>query len=224
MSGNIRSAVKLSIGIAIFAGLPLVGWGAKDVQGFIGNPARLGYTVIIILLQVFIVFKFPEIGNSKQKKPSLREQLSLLPFQIIPLAIVITAAYTDRHNIAIFGELAAIRYLGLIIFALGFILMNWAEISLGKQFSVYVTIQDDHKLVTHGPYRYIRHPRYLGIIMFAIGISMVYRSWLALILVVALTLTILWRIKVEEALLHKAFGTEWEVYTQKSWYLVPFVY
>lgn len=196
----------------------------NSLLGFIDHPARLGYTVIIVLLQFFIVFRLPEVGSNKRKTVSPRDQLGLLPFQLIPLAIVIAAPYSDRHNIAVLGDFEAIRYLGLVLFTLGFILMNWAEASLGKQFSVYVTIQDDHKLVTDGPYRYIRHPRYLGIIIFTIGISLVYRSWLALIFVAALTLVIIWRIKGEEALLHQTFGTEWEAYTQKSWRLIPFVY
>jgi protein-S-isoprenylcysteine O-methyltransferase Ste14 len=64
----------------------------------------------------------------------------------------------------------------------------------------------------------------LGIILFTMGISLVYRSWLALILVAALTLVLIWRIYDEEALLHQEFGTDWEAYSQRSWRLIPFVY
>ncbi len=102
--------------------------------------------------------------------------------------------------------------------------MNWAAAALGKQFSVQVTLQKDHQLVTGGLYHYLRHPRYLSIIVFNLGISLVYRSWLALILVAALTLVLLWRIHDEEAFMHQAFGIEWEAYTHTSWRLIPFVY
>jgi protein-S-isoprenylcysteine O-methyltransferase Ste14 len=214
------------IGILIFIGLPVVVWGVKDVQGFIGHPARLGYAGIAALLQILVVIWLPEVGSShgKGKKISLRERLTLVPLQVIPLAVVTAAPYSDHHNIAVLGEFETIRYLGLILFSLGFIGMHWAEASLDKQFSVYVTIQDDHKLVTHGLYRYLRHPRYLGIIIFNIGISLVFRSWLALIFVAALTLVLIWRIHGEEVLMHQEFGTDWEAYSQKSWRLIPFVY
>jgi protein-S-isoprenylcysteine O-methyltransferase Ste14 len=58
--------------------------------------------------------------------------------------------------------------------------------SLRKQFSVQVTIQENHQLVTGGLYRYLRHPRYLGILVFNLGIALVFRSRLGLALVAAL--------------------------------------
>lgn len=103
-------------------------------------------------------------------------------------------------------------------------MMNWSEASLGKQFSIQVTVQENHQLVTDGPYRFLRHPRYLGIIMFNLGIALVYRSWMAMILVAALTLVLLWRIHDEESLMHQEFGADWDVYARKSWHLIPFVY
>jgi protein-S-isoprenylcysteine O-methyltransferase Ste14 len=60
--------------------------------------------------------------------------------------------------------------------------------------------------------------------MFTTGISLVFRSWLSLILVVVLTLILIWRIRSEEALMRQQFGTDWEAYSQKSWRLIPFVY
>lgn len=226
MSTALRSASKLLIGIAIFVGLPLVGWGVMDAQGFLGHPARLGYVVLIALLQVFVMVKMPEVGRNRGEGNKIvhRQRLAVLLLQVLSLAIVITAPYSDRRDIAVLGEFEPVRYLGLGLFALGFITMNWAEASLGKQFSVQVTIQEDHKLVTGSLYRYLRHPRYLSIIIFNVGISLVFHSWLALILVAALTLVLLWRIHDEEAFMHQEFGTDWEAYAKRSWCLIPFVY
>jgi len=50
MAIALRSAISLLVGIAIFVGLPLVGWGVMDVRGFPGHPARLAYVVFAILL------------------------------------------------------------------------------------------------------------------------------------------------------------------------------
>lgn len=226
MSGALGSSIKLLIGIGIFVGLPLVGWGVNDIQGFIGHPARLGYAAIAVLLQVIVVIRLPEVGSRRGagKKIAPRERLALVPLQVIPLAIVIAAPFSDRQGIAALGASEAMRYLGMALFALGFVGMHWAEASLDKQFSVYVMTQEDHKLVTEGLYRYLRHPRYLGIVLFTMGISLVFRSWLALLLVAALTLVLIWRIQNEEALMHREFGSEWEAYSRKSWRLIPFVY
>ncbi len=161
---------------------------------------------------------------AKGKKTVSRQGLAVLLLQALSLAGVIVAPHWDRWNIAVLGEIEIVRYFGLFLFALGFIGMICAEASLGKQFSVQVTIQDGHRLVTDGPYRYLRHPRYLGIMLFNIGISLVFHSWLALILVAALTLVLIWRIHDEEALMQHQFGADWEAYSQRSWRLIPFVF
>jgi protein-S-isoprenylcysteine O-methyltransferase Ste14 len=220
------SFIALLIGIAIFVGLPLIGWGVADVQGFISHPARLGYVMLVILLEVFVVIKFPGAGSQHGEgtKTVHRQRWTVLLMQVLSLAIVIAAAYSDRHDVSVMGTSDLVRYLGLVLFACGFVMMNWAAASLGKQFSVQVTLQADHQLVTGGPYRRLRHPRYLGIIVFNAGIALIFHSWLALQLTGVLTVVLLWRIHDEEAFMHQAFGAKWETYTSQSWRLVPFVY
>jgi protein-S-isoprenylcysteine O-methyltransferase Ste14 len=102
--------------------------------------------------------------------------------------------------------------------------MHIAEASLGKQFSVEVAIQTGHSLVTDGLYRYLRHPRYLGIIVFMAGIALAFRSWLALALDGAIVLVLIWRIRDEEALMSREFGSVWEAYVERTWRLLPFLF
>jgi protein-S-isoprenylcysteine O-methyltransferase Ste14 len=225
MPPAIRAAIMLLIGVVLFAGLPLLGWGVSDLRGFISHPARLGYLTLVVLLQLCIVIKMPQAGRSRAGEKTVRRQrLAVLVMQGISIAIVIVAPYGDRRNIDVMTGGESLRYFGLAMVSLGLILTTWAEAKLGKLFSTEVTIQEGHKLVTDGLFQYLRHPRYLGIIVFSLGISLVFRSWLALILVVAMTLVLLWRIHDEEALMHEEFGADWESYSQKSWRLIPFVY
>ena len=225
-STAVRATTVLFIGILLFVGLPLLGWGVTELSAFAAHPARLGYVLLVILLQFFVAIKFPRVGQQQSdgKKIVERQRIAVLLLQLLSLAIVIVAPYTDRRDIAVMNELETLRYLGLVLFALGFVAVNWAEATLGKQFSVQVTIQEDHQLVTHGLYRFIRHPRYLGIVTFNLGIALIYRSWLALILVTTLTLVLLWRIQDEEALMQQEFGVNWEAYSKRSWHLIPFIY
>jgi protein-S-isoprenylcysteine O-methyltransferase Ste14 len=226
MSRILGSAIKLLMGVILFVGLPLVGWGVTDLQGFVGHPARLAYVVLVILLQVGVVIKFPDVGrgSGEGKQIVRRQRVAVLLLQVLSLAIVLAAPYSDRWDVVALGELTIVRYLGLVLFAFGFILMNWAEVSLGKQFSVQVTLQEGHRLVIDGLYRYLRHPRYLGIIVFNVGIALVYRSGLAFMLIAALVGVLLWRMHDEEMLMRQAFEEEWESYSKRSWRLIPFVY
>jgi protein-S-isoprenylcysteine O-methyltransferase Ste14 len=95
---------------------------------------------------------------------------------------------------------------------------------LDRQFSTDVTIQDGHRLITGRPYRYIRHPRYLGIIVFLAGISLVFRSWFALCLTAEVLLVLIWCIHDEEKLMHQEFRDEWEQHREKTFSLFPFIY
>ena len=226
MSSIVRFAIRFFIGIIIFVGLPLLGWDLTDVQGFVAHPARLGYVTLMVLLQIFITLKFPNAGRTggEGTKTLGRQRVAVMLMQVFSLAIVVAAPFSDRRDFAVIDGVEAVRYAGLVLFAFGFFAMNWAEASLGKQFSIQVTIQQDHQLVTDGLYRYLRHPRYLAIIIFNVGLALVFRSWLALILTAALTTVLLWRIHDEEAFMHQEFGAAWEAYSRKSWHLIPYVY
>jgi protein-S-isoprenylcysteine O-methyltransferase Ste14 len=226
MSAIVRAAIKLSIGIVIYFGLPLTGWGLHDLQGFFAHPARLGYTILTVLMLTVIVIVLPDAGSNRGKgiKTVNCHRISLILIQLISLGLLFAAPFLDRRNVALFGDIEAVRYLGLALYVLGVILMHWAEVALGEQFSVEVTIREGHKLVTSGPFRYLRHPRYLGVILMTAGISLVFNSWLALFPVAALALLLIWRIRDEDALLRGEFGAEWEAYAKRSWRLVPFVY
>ncbi|MFI5165268.1 MAG: methyltransferase family protein [Thermoanaerobaculales bacterium] len=226
MTHALRAAATVLIGIVIFVGLPVIAWGLGDLAGFLAEPARVGYVALVLLLNTIIGIRMPEVGKKRDTPRRIvpRQRVAVALLQALSLAIVIVAPYADRRGIAVLGGAEALRYVGLAMYALGLILMHWTQTYLGKQFSVQVAVQDGHRLVTDGPYRFLRHPRYLGIIVFSKGIALVFRSWLALIFVVAIACVLLWRIHDEEALMREEFGAAWDSYCRRSWRLVPFVY
>lgn len=214
------------MGVIIFSGLPIVGWGLQDATGFVQNPARCIFIIMMALLSLWVVIYVPSQGRKagKEGKKVKSQDIVVLFLQIIPLVLVLAAPFSDRHGWLAMNDSNIIRYSGLGIVFIGFILMNVAVIYLDKQFSVDVTIQENHKLIISGPYHYVRHPRYLGIILFLTGISLVFISWAALILSLATLVVLLWRIRDEEALMQREFTKDWEAYRKKTYYLVPFVF
>ena len=137
---------------------------------------------------------------------------------------MVVGPWSDRHDFGALPDLAVWRGLGLLLYAGGFLLMHFSEAALGRQFSVEVQIQQSHRLVTDGLYRYLRHPRYLGILLFMPGIALTFRSWLGLLLAAAMVGVLLWRVHDEEALMQQEFGVEWTTYASKTRRLIPFVY
>ena len=163
-------------------------------------------------------------SQGEGKKLVKRQKLSLLALQIVPIFIVILSPFFDHRGIGLFKENDITRIAGLVLAFLGFILMNWSVMALGRQFSVDVTIQEDHKLITSGPYKHIRHPRYLGIIIFFTGISLVFLSRISIIILILLLFVLLWRIKDEEKLMQQEFKKDWEDYKKHTFSLIPFIY
>lgn len=224
---NVKKKIASTItGIIIFSGIPIISWGIKSMDEFISNPIRLAYIIQMTILTIIVAILVPENGGSRGKgvKTMARHKLSLAFLQIVPILIVFLAPYFDQRSYAVFTENATIRWIGLGISFLGFILMNWSVKALDKQFSFEVTIQQDHQLITQGPYKYIRHPRYLGIVLYFSGVSLTFRSWLCLILVLATLGVLIWRIIDEEKLMLAEFKKDWETYKLRTYALLPFIY
>jgi len=92
----------------------------------------------------------------------------------------------------------------------------WAMVTLGEYWSVQIEIRESHKLITDGPYRYIRHPAYLSNLMEYFGIPLIANAYYTLMGVVLVYLPLnLIRLHLEEKELIKKFGKEYETYRKK---------
>jgi protein-S-isoprenylcysteine O-methyltransferase Ste14 len=220
-----KKYVAALAGALIFVGVPIVAWGISDTRGFLASPARAAYVIMTLLSHILICCFVPNAGLSvgDGQKVVARQRVALVFLQLLPLGVMVVAPLSDRcGRWVLSGEW--VRYAGLVVYLSGTCLMSWAVVSLGRFFSVQVTLQAGHRLITNGPYRLIRHPRYFGIFLCFTGISLVFASGAALLVVVALLVVLGWRIRDEEALLATEFGEEWQAYAQKTSRLIPFVF
>jgi protein-S-isoprenylcysteine O-methyltransferase Ste14 len=95
--------------------------------------------------------------------------------------------------------------------------------ALGRMFTFAVTIQEQHQLITTGPYTYLVHPSYTGASLCFLGFFYFigFRSLRSMLLFVVMTLALLPRIFNEEAVLAEAFGAQWHAFVQSRWRLYP---
>jgi protein-S-isoprenylcysteine O-methyltransferase len=88
-----------------------------------------------------------------------------------------------------------------------------------------VVIQLDHRLVTTGPYRHLRHPSYTGALVAALGFGLALGHWTsALVLVLGWSAGIAYRIRVEETALRDTFGASYDEYASRTRRLIPLLY
>jgi len=123
------------------------------------------------------------------------------------------------------SNLLMVRYLGLLLILVGMTLRFGAILSLGRLFTVDVTIRENHSIKKDGAYRIVRHPMYFAMLLSFVGFGISLNNWVSLFFITFLILiALLNRIRIEEKLLIKQFGLEYLEYKKRTYRLIPFVY
>jgi protein-S-isoprenylcysteine O-methyltransferase Ste14 len=147
----------------------------------------------------------------------------------LALYVVFTISLTAGFFLADFRFRSSINYVvavsGLMIYLLGLII-RWTSIfQLKKAFTVDVVINQEHELKTDGLYKIIRHPSYLGLFAIFTGLSISMNSLLSiLVVVIPVSIVILYRISVEEAVLVEEFGDAYKNYINSTKMIIPLLY
>jgi protein-S-isoprenylcysteine O-methyltransferase Ste14 len=133
--------------------------------------------------------------------------------------------YGDTHSHTMFGGANWLRMAGLVLLILGLAIRWTAILTLGTTFSTNVAIHAAQTLRTTGPYRWVRHPSYTGMLVIFTAIGLYERDWISLAVVLILpTAALLYRIYVEEMALTEAFGKQYLEYCNTTKRLIPGVY
>jgi protein-S-isoprenylcysteine O-methyltransferase Ste14 len=104
-------------------------------------------------------------------------------------------------------------------------LMNSAVRKLGKQWAVAARLVEGHKLITEGPYAYVRNPIYTGMFGMLIATGLATEHWIATIVaVMVFAAGLVIRVRTEEKLLRTAFGQEFEDYARRVPAVIPGIY
>lgn len=114
--------------------------------------------------------------------------------------------------------------LGLGLALAGATLAIYSRVFLGRNWSATVQLKQNHELITHGPYRHIRHPIYTGFLLLFLGNAVMVGDWRGL-LAVAIVLVSFWRkLRLEEKWLANHFGEPYSAYQNQTKALVPAVF
>ncbi|MFX0037928.1 MAG: methyltransferase family protein [Promethearchaeota archaeon] len=118
-----------------------------------------------------------------------------------------------------------VAYIGIGFLIIGGIIMIISRIQLGKYGTPVIHTGEDHKLVTKGLYKIVRHPMYFGGIFMMIGPYLAFRSIILLILMTILNFFLVkMRIEIEEETLIGTFGDDYKNYIKRTKKLIPLIY
>jgi len=112
-----------------------------------------------------------------------------------------------------------VQSVGVFALGAGCLIFMWSVVARGR-YSVSWGMPEDHRLVTWGPYRYVRHPSYLGYFLMFVGLFLAWLNVVALVPLAAIPgYTML--TEAEEELLTRRFGEEYTRYREKTGRFLP---
>jgi protein-S-isoprenylcysteine O-methyltransferase Ste14 len=118
-------------------------------------------------------------------------------------------------------ESAWLRASGIVLTYVGAGIAIWARYRLGEYWSARVMLKVDHRLIRSGPYAYVRHPLYAGLLLAMAGTALVVGEWRALIGVLLGLIELSRKAAKEEALLATEFSEDYEEYRKHAGFLTP---
>lgn len=138
---------------------------------------------------------------------------------VVTFVVVMGIALATRATLPVPRGVA--RAIFSVLFGLGMGIFASAAASLGRAFLGNVELVSDY-LVRNGPYRWVRHPLYLGMVVTALAIAVGMRSVWGLAGTMALFLPSgAYRAAMEERCLASKFGPEWDEYVARTRFMVP---
>jgi protein-S-isoprenylcysteine O-methyltransferase Ste14 len=182
------------------------------------------YMLIYLLwfLSEVVLNRFVRSGKADKKAVDKNTEPYLWISVILSITLGVISAI--KFSFPVFAD-QRFALTGIILLVTGIIIRFIAIRQLGKFFTVDVTIRENHELVQHGFYKYIRHPSYSGGLLSFLGFGISLNNWLSLAIVfLPVLFTFIIRMNLEEKVLEEQFGSQYSDYIKRTKRLIPFIY
>jgi protein-S-isoprenylcysteine O-methyltransferase Ste14 len=189
------------------------------VAGLAGAMALFDVTVAVWALS--------ELGQTLRHRDEAtqRDRGSRLVIVLAFGGAFVLAALARKVTVTAIPANAVTFGIGLAVVWAGVGLRWWSFLALGRYFTIEVMTSPDQPVITTGPYRFVRHPSYAGLLLVFAGIGITEGNWLSLAAMIVLPLLgLLNRIHVEEAALSGTLGAAYQSYAASRKRLIPYVW
>ncbi|MDE2001085.1 MAG: isoprenylcysteine carboxylmethyltransferase family protein [Patescibacteria group bacterium] len=182
--------------------------------------------IIIGAWLVFMATWF--VGWFFTKKGVVGRRWTVTWFQLaLYAAFLIAAQFPGVRSILAGNWISAVfpaaAWIGALLAVAGIGLAIWARMFIGANWGQPMTLRVGHELVTSGPYRYVRHPIYSGVLLAMLGTAIASQLlWLAVFLMFAGFFT--YSARMEERTMTEQFGDAYRTYKAQTRMLVPFIF
>lgn len=158
---------------------------------------------IITFLWVIEIIKFrPEVADGQSKKTFYQILFSIVS------SIVLTSVFFFSDTFSVPSSLRPFFInIGIIGYAIGIFVRLWSRFELGKYFSHHVAVDVEQELISKGPYKYFRHPLYIGLFLLTVSVPVFTFNYGGLIYaLLSMKYSLSQRINEEELEMEKVLG------------------
>ena len=201
---------------------------SRTVENLTWNVTLTSHKFVSFILLLFPVSEFI-IGVSRRaskKDSSVQDQGSLrVILVVIAISIIAGVGLKNVSTTRLSLPTEVTDGLSVILTVAGLSLRWVSIIILGRFFTVNVAVHRDQYVVKTGPYRFIRHPSYSGMLIAFLGLGIYCANWLSLfVIILPITLATQNRIQKEEAVLLAGLGSAYKAYCEETKRLIPWIY
>lgn len=174
----------------------------------------------------FAYFLVGALSRRAQESNAKSDSRSRRGIFIQSIGIALAGFGPTRPTLPLFSPAAVVGTVAVIVLMGGAVaLFAGSSRALGQNWSLVARTRSDHRLITSGPYAYVRHPIYLGMLLFLLGLAVAFGHWISLVLAIPTFLMgTRIRTKIEERLLDEGFGDEFRDYRRSTPALFPKVF
>jgi protein-S-isoprenylcysteine O-methyltransferase Ste14 len=198
----------------------------RSPEVFHDHPALTALWIATYILCIVPEIVLSKRLRSEQDAQKLDRGTKLAVIVAANLAVVlgfISAVWFPAFSVGTHWKTAFAA--GIVIWLGGIIFCWYAIRTLGRFFTYDVAISSGQQVVERGPYRWLRHPSYLGSLLGELGFGMTLTNWLAIIIPpLCLGVVYLYRIHIEEQALSQGLGTPYREHMRRTWRLIPYVF
>jgi protein-S-isoprenylcysteine O-methyltransferase Ste14 len=179
-----------------------------------------------LLWLVFIAFWIAVARGGKVV--AQRESVSSRLSHYLPLLVAIYLLAAPHIPVILLNDRFAplslwLVRLGAALTLAGVAFAIWARVLIAGNWSSDVTLKRDHELIVTGPYAFVRHPIYTGILLALVGTALAVGGWRAALAVVVAAAAFWRKLTIEEAVMRRQFGETYARYAARVPALIPFV-
>jgi protein-S-isoprenylcysteine O-methyltransferase Ste14 len=206
----------------IFLGLTLLAWGLNDLKAYFSNPVRTAFAMLMVAYSLFMAWLV--YVSPPHEDPEHRFDLARWHAYMFE-TIFVLSAFGDRRNILAWPENTPLRWLGMAIYLIGLALSVWANLTWLEHLKREGDRAQEHPvLLFEGPFQWIRHPSLLSLTFYCLGFALMFRSWVGLVLMVALIGGIINRINNMEKVFEVRYKKVWAMRRHTSKRIIPHIY